>query len=57
MSKPPKIYLNVQKTELAIFKQKRKILDHEINIKLNRKRFYPTPRVKYLGVKIDENLN
>ena len=52
-----KISLNVQKTELVIFKQKRKILDHEIKIKFNRKRLYPTPSVKYLGVKIDENLN
>ena len=50
-----KISLNVQKTELGIFKQKRKMLDREI--KLNRKRLYPTPRVKHLGVKIDENLN
>ena len=48
------ISLNVQKTELVIFKQKRKMLDHEIKIKLNRKRLYPKPSVKYLGVKIDE---
>ena len=41
-----RISLNVQKTELVIFKQKRKILDHEIKIKLNRKRLYPTPSVK-----------
>ena len=52
-----KISLNVQKTELVIFKQKRKILDHEIKIKLNRKRLYPTPSVKCLEVNIDENLN
>ena len=53
-----KLSLNVQKTELVIFKQRRKILAHEIMIKLNRKRLYPTPSVKYLGVvKIDENLN
>ena len=52
-----KISLNVQKTELVIFKQKRKKLDHETKIKSNRKRLYPTPSVKYLGVKIDENLN
>ena len=52
-----KISLNVQKTELVIFKQKRKILDQEIKIKLNRKRLYLTPSVKYLGVKIDENFN
>ena len=52
-----KIYLHVQKTELVVFKQKRKILDHEIKVKLNRKRLYPTASVKYRGVKIDENLN
>ena len=52
-----KIPLNVQKTELVVFKQKKKILDHEIKINLNRKRLYPTPSVKCLGVKIDENLN
>ena len=46
-----KISLNVQKTELVIFKQKRKMLDHEMKIKLNRKRLYPTPSVKYQGVK------
>ena len=40
-----------------VFKQKRKILDHEVKIKLNRKRLYPTPSIKYLGVKSDENLN
>ena len=39
-----------------IFNQKRKINDHEIKIKLNRRRLYPTSSVKYLGVKI-ENLN
>ena len=40
-----KIYLNVQKTELVIFKQKRKTLDHGTKTKLNRKRLYPTPSV------------
>ena len=35
----------------------RKILNHEIKVKLNRIRLYPTPSVKHLGVKIDENLN
>ena len=50
-----KISLNIQKTELVIFKQKRKILDHKINIKLNR--LSPTPSAKNLEIKIDENLN
>ena len=52
-----KISPSAQKTELVTFKRKRKILNHEIKIKLNRKRLYPTPSVKYIGVKIDENLN
>ena len=52
-----KISLNVQQTELVIFKQKRKILHHEINIKVNRKRLYVTPSFKYLWVKMDKNVN
>ena len=52
-----KISLNVSKTELIIFKPKRKLLDFTIKIKLNRKRLYPTDSVKYLGVKIDCKLN
>ena len=35
--------LKVQKTELVIFKQKKKIFYHEIKIKLNGKRLDPTP--------------
>ena len=52
-----KISLNVQKTELVIFKHQRKKIDSEVRIKLSRKRLYPTDSVKYLGVRIDENLN
>ena len=48
-----KISLNVQKTELVIFKHQRKNLDGEVKIKLNRKRLYPTDSVKCLGIKID----
>ena len=51
------ISLNVQKTELVIFKHQRKKIDSEFKIKLSRKRLYPTDSVKYLGVRIDENLN
>ena len=52
-----KISLNMEKTELAIFKHQRKKLCTEIKIKLNRKRFYPSQSVRYLGIKIDQNLN
>ena len=46
-----------QLTELVIFKHQRKKLDTEIKIKLNRKRLYPSQSVRYLGIKIDQNLN
>ena len=52
-----KISLNVDKTELVIFKHQRKKLDTEIKIKLNRKRLYPSQSVRYLGIKIHQNLN
>ena len=52
-----KILLNLKKTELVIFKHQRKKLDTKIKIKLNRKQFYPSHSVKYLGIKIYQNLN
>ena len=42
---------------LVIFKHKSKQLECPIKIKYSRKRLYPSKSVKYLGVKIDENLN
>ena len=33
-----------------------KKLDFDLKLKLNGKRLYPTKSVKYLGIKIDENL-
>ena len=52
-----KISLNVKKTELVIFKSKRKQFDHEIKLKLSCKKLFPTDSVKYLGVKIDGNFS
>ena len=52
-----KIPLNIKKTELVIFKSKRKQFDGEIKLNLSRKRLFPTDHVKYLGVKIDGNLS
>ena len=51
-----KISLNVKKTELVVFKSKRKQFDGEIKLKLSHKRLFPTDSVKYLGDKIDGNL-
>ena len=42
---------------MVIFKHQRKKIDSEVKIKLSRKRLYPTDSVKYLGIRIDENLN
>ena len=52
-----KTSLNVEKTELVIFKDKSKNLERTIKIKVNRKRLYPSKLVKYLGFAIDDNLN
>ena len=48
-------FKNVRETELLILARKRKVLEHEMEVKLNRKRIYSTPSVNCLG-KNDENL-
>ena len=50
-----KIYLNIEKTELFITKEKTLDGDNEIN--LGRKQLYPSQSIKYLCIKIDRNLN
>ena len=50
-----KISLNVEKTEIVIFKSKRKKFNDIVKIKLSGKRIYPIASVKYLGVKIDQH--
>ena len=52
-----RISLNVNKTEYVIFRSSRKLIDYEINIRLNGKRLYPSRYIKYLGVLIDEHLS
>ena len=52
-----KISLNIKRTELVIFKHKKKKLECSIRIKLSRKRLYPSISIRYLGVKVDGNLN
>lgn len=42
--------------ELVIFKSKRERFNGALIIKLNGKRLYSTETVKYLSVKIGENL-
>ena len=52
-----KFCLNVSKTEVVLFKSSRKLADVLLKLKPNGKRLYPTNSVKYLAIKIDENLN
>ena len=42
-----KIYLNVEETELVIFKSPRKVLPDEMKIKLCGRRLYPSNSKKY----------
>ena len=53
---PTKFYQMFQK-QVIIFKPKRKPLYFKIKIKLNRKRLYLTRSLKFLGVKINSNIN
>ena len=46
----------MSKTELVIFKPKKKNLDFVLKIILSDKRLYPTDSVKYFGVRIDKRL-
>ena len=52
-----RISLNVSKTELVIFKPKRKHSNYDLKLKLIGKRLYPTDSVKYLEVKIDSKIS
>ena len=52
-----KISLNVNKTEVLIFRCPKKPLNYDMRIKLDGKRLYPTKYVKYLGVLIDSHLD
>ena len=36
--------------------EKKKNIDCDLKLKLNRRRLYPTNSIKYLGVETDENL-
>ena len=52
-----KIELNVAKTDVILFKTKHKHCDTDLSLKLCRKRLHKIKYLRYLGIKIDENLN
>ena len=52
-----KILLNVKKSDMVIVKSKHKKFKGDLKINLCDERLYPIESVKYLGVKINTNLN
>ena len=42
---------------MVIFKSKQNKFEDDLKVRLHGKRLYPTESIKYLGVKIDANLN
>ena len=54
---PNKIALNIAKTEVILFKTKRKCCDTDSRLKLCRKRCSKAKYLRYLGMEVDENLN
>ena len=50
-----KMHLNVAKTEVILFKQRQKIVNYNIKIKLDGKLMRLSSQTKYLGMLIDEN--
>ena len=51
-----KLSLNVEKTELVVFRRQNAKLNNSFKIKLDVKRLFPTTSVKYLGVLLDKYL-
>ena len=52
-----KMSLNVDETEMILFKPTNKPSDCQLKLKLKGKRVYQTSSVKYLAIKIDQYLN
>ena len=52
-----RISLNVTKTEVIIFRKKKKHLDCDLNLKFCRKKLKPSNYIRYLGIYLDEYLN
>ena len=55
--KAKKLYFNVQKTELIIFRPAKLKIKPSFKFKLDGKNLAPSHTVKYLGVLLDEHLH
>ena len=51
-----KLSLNVEKTEIVLFRRQNTKLNNSFKIKLEGKRMFSTSSVKYLDVLLDEHL-
>ena len=54
--KANKIHLNAAKTDVILFKQKQKVVNYNIKIKLDGKLMRFSSQTRYLGMLIDDNL-
>ena len=52
-----KISLNVSKTEVLLFRNTHKVINHNVRLKLNGKTLPLSKSVKYLGVQLDDHLS
>ena len=51
-----KISLNADKTELILFRSRKKVIPKSLNFKINGQRILPASSAKYLGIILDEHL-
>ena len=51
------ISINVAKTEVMIFRRKKKQLDFDLNFKIYEKKLQTSSSVKYLGISLDKYLD
>ena len=51
-----KVFVNITKTEVLIFKLKGRVFDTDLKLKLCGKKLFTSKSVKYLGVILDECL-
>ena len=52
-----KISLNAKKTEIVIFRSRHKKVTKQLNFRISGQKISPSPFIKYLGLKLDENLS
>ena len=54
--RPNRISLNVNKTEIVLFRPKKKIICKNVNFRINGQKVTPTTQTRYLGILTDQHL-